>query len=352
MIKITSQNKEMWLRLYRAAEAFRDLAPWEWMYDSHLFGIKDPKSGETNYGCIMGNAREVFALGLYLGKSGLKSYLRLYNNAYDDDTSMADRIAESFSQLMLKAEFVNRDEIESFDRKVFADLGLKYRGNNQWVQLRFVKPNYLPWAINDEQAETLLHALEQAVIIAKNFQKNPDLLPVIGQEPNIFVRIPRQENGEMVWVNGLEALPELEEEQDIREIHPTNVDIIAKTKKTLKKHKVSLCFYHAHMHTPIQENKYAAPRIAKLALWVAYGNGSIIGTEVIDADESRESIERKLIKHLMKIGVKPANIIGNSNFACETIAAICEALDIPLHLDPDLEEFSDIEKSFMQFLDS
>lgn len=36
-----------WKALYGAALEFKELAPWDWMHDCDIFGVKDPENGET-----------------------------------------------------------------------------------------------------------------------------------------------------------------------------------------------------------------------------------------------------------------------------------------------------------------
>jgi hypothetical protein len=38
-------SKQEWAALYQASVAFRDAAPWEWMYDSDMFGVANPAGG-------------------------------------------------------------------------------------------------------------------------------------------------------------------------------------------------------------------------------------------------------------------------------------------------------------------
>jgi len=45
---------EEWKGLYEAAVRLRELAPWEWMYDSDIFGVKNPYTGEVGYCCVLG----------------------------------------------------------------------------------------------------------------------------------------------------------------------------------------------------------------------------------------------------------------------------------------------------------
>jgi len=46
---------EEWVDLYAAAGALKSLAPWTWMCDDEVFGVKDPESGVIGCCSVMGN---------------------------------------------------------------------------------------------------------------------------------------------------------------------------------------------------------------------------------------------------------------------------------------------------------
>ncbi len=42
-----------WQALYKAALEFKEIAPWDWMSDSDIFGVKSPYDGEIGYCCVL-----------------------------------------------------------------------------------------------------------------------------------------------------------------------------------------------------------------------------------------------------------------------------------------------------------
>lgn len=62
--------------LYELAFAFRDTKLWNRLYEDELFAIPLP-NGETGYCSVMGRAGEHFALAVYPGKQGLRSFQRI-----------------------------------------------------------------------------------------------------------------------------------------------------------------------------------------------------------------------------------------------------------------------------------
>jgi hypothetical protein len=55
----TQPSRDEWRRLYQAAAAFKEAAPWEWMIEDEIFGVQNPESKEVGYCSIMGMAGEL-----------------------------------------------------------------------------------------------------------------------------------------------------------------------------------------------------------------------------------------------------------------------------------------------------
>ena len=58
-------SAETWRALVATADEFNRLAPWEWMHDSHVIGLRHPVTQEVLLGSILGRLRQVFALLVY-----------------------------------------------------------------------------------------------------------------------------------------------------------------------------------------------------------------------------------------------------------------------------------------------
>lgn len=190
----TQPSKEIWKKLYDAAVRFKSLAPWQWMWDSQLFGVEDPAGGDTGYCCIMGNLGEHFGMMVYLGGEGFRQYCRLQDA--DGDTGAHEDVA--FAQSGLMASFEDRDLLSPEDRAVIKELGRSFRGKDAWPMFRSHRPGYFPWYLEMKEAVFLTVCLEQAVDVAGRLKDNPDLLdPPDGEK--IFVRSCRTIRGEIVW---------------------------------------------------------------------------------------------------------------------------------------------------------
>ena len=72
-----SPSIEEWNDLYAAAVDFKKLKPWNYMWDSDMFGVQNPVTDEIGYCCVMGRSGEHFALGIFLGSEGLEQLSKI-----------------------------------------------------------------------------------------------------------------------------------------------------------------------------------------------------------------------------------------------------------------------------------
>jgi hypothetical protein len=177
-----------WQALYQAALEFKEIEAWTWMYDSDVFGVQDPASGEIGYCCIMGNLGEMFALALYLGSEGLESYMRVASEPPLDPFEVFEEI---MLQKCLMASFGSRDTLKKEDRQVIKRLGLKFRGRTAWPLFRSYRPAYHPWHLTADEARFLTLALQQAREVCLRFKEDPTLFDPPNDEL-WFVRVPEE----------------------------------------------------------------------------------------------------------------------------------------------------------------
>ena len=60
-----------WKALFSAAKRFKQHECWNHMWDSDIFGVKNPETGEIGYCCVMGQNGEHYGLGVYKGSLAL-----------------------------------------------------------------------------------------------------------------------------------------------------------------------------------------------------------------------------------------------------------------------------------------
>jgi len=154
-----------WRALYQTADEFKKMAPWQWMWDRDIFGVKNPDDGSIGYCCVMGANGEHYALGVYLDDQGLAGYLAIQSKRVTAKNAI-------FFQTVLMASFENADLVEKEDREIIRELGLSFRGRNAWPLFRIYEPNFLPWFINSKQVVFLTQCFTQANGVALRFQKN------------------------------------------------------------------------------------------------------------------------------------------------------------------------------------
>lgn len=186
-------TEQEWRNLYAATAEFKEMAPWNWMWDSDVAGVKDPESGEIGYCAIMGRLGEHFALAVYLGDAGLAGLWQMRLKPSDNP------LVTLALQTCLMASFEDRAVLQKRDLDQIKRMGLNFRGRSAWPMFRSYRPGFQPWFLTGPEVRFLTTALQQSMNVAKRFQTNPDLLP----EPNpvgpYLVRSQVKRKGSVVW---------------------------------------------------------------------------------------------------------------------------------------------------------
>jgi hypothetical protein len=175
---------DLWRKLYSVADRLYALAPWSWLENDRPFGVQDPVTGEIGFIHVTGQEGQHLGISRYPEAEGLRVLMSLYDDTLDPVSG--SEILLNSSQMQVSWE--NREELEPRDKKQIKELGLKYRGTQAWPQFRSYEPSLYPWFLTQEQASTLLTALEQSFPVFELLQKDPALFDDLDQD-QYLVRI-------------------------------------------------------------------------------------------------------------------------------------------------------------------
>ncbi|MDY0019448.1 MAG: hypothetical protein RBT47_05540 [Anaerolineae bacterium] len=290
-----------WRSLYQAAMHFKEVAPWEWMNEDEVFGIKDPETGELGFASIMGALGEHLSLAIYRGAAGLYTFWVYHDMGEDAPPEGIMDIPH------LQAAFGNRESLDDLDRDVIKELGLKFRGRQAWPWFRSFRPGFVPWYLEGTEARFLTHALEQAEDVALRFRENPALL-IFTDDDTYLIRVPHKQGKTLVWQDEVQTISPPQPEQislfmDLEKLE--KVKRLPKAKVTLEVDLIPLSF-------PVADEWDPRPYFPSMLLVVDGSSGMILGTQLLRPDptvlELFGNVPFTLVQQFASLGCIPARV--------------------------------------------
>lgn len=328
-----------WKELYSAAVNFKKLKPWEWMWDDDIFGVFNPENGEIGYCCVMGNAGEHFALGVYLGTEGLDKILKIQSGEILPDINET-----LFDHKCLMASFEDRKYIEKQDYEIIRKLKLKFRGRNEWPLFRSYLPGYLPWYLDQSEAKFLTLALEQAIVICKRFLEDSKLLtpPEIGQ---FLVRVPDKggSNWEDEWLKPSEP--------EKREVMMGKVDEDALEYLQKLEHQGVWEADFFNIPEAVQDQEDDRPYYLYSILWGETESGIILNAGVAEPNQWAPVLLEKFQEIVKNIQSLPQEIMVKKEELLIFLKPVTTQLGIELRRVPYLEALEEFRETMGHFGD-
>jgi hypothetical protein len=339
---IVAPTESEWQALYGAANAFKELAPWEWMLDSDIFGVRNPESGEIGYCCVMGNLGEHLALAIYRGAEGLRSLVRIQAGEY-----WPPDLGALFIQNCLSASFEDRDLLSKQDRDLIKALGLRYRGRQAWPLFRDYTPGYVPWYLEGSGARFLAVGLEQAMEVARRFRDDPELLdpPADGQ---LLLRV--LENG--TWQDSwhipelFTAAPASPPEPRIDELRLHRI-----AAKPLRRggRWQSDCFRSSQ---GVQDKPGQRPYYPMVSLFVDEASGMILPTELFGPENWQDAYGNHLLNMIEQMELAPKEIAVQNPELRDLLTPLARTLGIKVSMSRQLPSLEEARHSLLMFFDS
>lgn len=339
MARSTAEPTEQeWRALYEAAGRYKKLAPWDWMLDRHIFGVRNPETGEVGYCCVMGNAGAHFALGVYLGDEGLRGHARIQSG--ERFANPAEAMA---AQHCLMASFEDRELIDKVDYAQIKALGLRFRGAAAWPQFRIYTPGYFPWYIDGAEDRFLTLCLDQSCGVAERFADNPRLL-ASRRDGKLLVR----ERADEGWADALHAPdrspPPLPPPPPVDELR------LQRLKGAKLGRAGSWETARFYLPQPSQDVPGERPYFPTTLLFVDGKSGMILPPKLARPDSWRADYQGHLLDLIEQTQATPAELAVRDEETRDLLAPIAQPLGIKLHLARRLPALDMAERSLSSYM--
>jgi hypothetical protein len=333
---------EVWREALDRLIEFRGAEPWKWIPDSAMTAHVDA-TGQPWFGCVLGNAKQVFGLCLYRGEAGFKFHRKLLEAGSELDPGAA-----RFEHDAITAWYGAKKELIPEQRALFERLGFAPpRGQKlSWPDVRSHRPGYFPWWPDEEELRVLSDFIPRMLTFAALYRSHPECYESHGQ-----------------WE--LPTLPEAGAARSIEDLEwrtwlnspaqPIPPPVAVDPEDPLFRRVAALgqaegealevdWFYSTEGMTDGTRPYY--PRC--LGVIREYG-GYCFGVELLrpDEDSAAKAVPLILVA-IEKLGARPARIVTSREELALRLQPLAERLGAETCVDEHMASFEDFRTSFVE----
>lgn len=329
--------------LLTATTEFAAARPWELMANCDLVGLTDPKTEETRLASVLGNGGEVFGAVIYRRPAGLHWILNLLN---DRESCAGSGMMEGMD--CLKVEMVPKRDLVKEELDLLKALNFKPAAKGRgWPQYQSSVPGWMPWFIDQAEAEQLLADIPRLTKFHELFRHNPDLFEkhLAGDIPMLPSPMPNRPlvTGDLEWRSFLSA-PAPYEPFRASDQQMTGLRSLERVPKTRYE-------YGCKMLPDGSVLEQGRPCFSRVSLLVEHKRGFILGFELSLGTKSlSESAGQGLVTVLLKNGFLPEKIFIDDRRLEPILQPFCDTLQIELVLGDDLEFLMEALESVNGFM--
>ncbi len=270
---------------------FKQLAPWDWMGDTEIFGVQHPETGLTYYCTVMGMGGELFAIGMYKGLKGLDILMEIA-------TGLADPEEMLFSQECLMLSLEDKEELLEEDQALYKKLGFSFKGKKAYPTFHDYSPGFMPWTIQtEEEADTMILVIAQALEVARLCRDDDELLYNEASEDDESVvasmRVWKQVGD--FWRDEWELYRDEDFIDDLPDVEVSELYMRTHLSRLTKRADKTWVMDIFHVMMPVQENEDERPYFPMMILAIDTETGMILAQEMLTIENMRTDLQKALI---------------------------------------------------------
>ena len=159
----TQATLEQWEELYDLAIEITKLKPWNAYWDMDLIAVETKKNEEPNFVSIMGKGGTCTGISVYRGMEGYSDFCQISNDDYNVPATfvMSD-------QNCITCYWGNRDEVDDDMYSIIKQLGLRFRGNGNWIYFKTFEKKSFPSLPNYGEVKMLIETYKGLIETLKH----------------------------------------------------------------------------------------------------------------------------------------------------------------------------------------
>ena len=325
---------EQWKLLYEIAIKFKELKPWNNLWDIDLTQIVLPEYEEPFFSSVMGKAGKCIAIGTYVGVDAINGFYYIIDNPKISPTQYIRY------QNNLMCYFGDRNELSSKDLKVIKDLGLKFRGKNEWIYFRAFETGYVPYILDELQVVQLTFVFQQLYMALKYFVEGK--IKVDFESGNILQR--KYDDKSKLWLTS--EAPNIIPPR-VRMTSIINDELLLAKLNKLKDTRNEIELDTLFLNVVINDKEFERPLLGKLLIIAECKSGMLVDQSMMSPkDDIVQNVLGIFVNFLMQHG-KPKTVYVRDEYMKDCLVALCEEIGILLKVKGKLKAIDAFEKEYL-----
>lgn len=284
----TEPTPEQYRDLYEAAARVHQMAPWEWLDEEKIFGIRPAGTDQTAWISLLGMLGQYHAVLVLRGDLALRWFRQLHEEDQDPERLSQELVEIAHIHLAL----VPRDALKPEERRLIRQAGVATPPKEAWPLFRAYDSGMVERPLNQSEAELLLHALEQILQVAPRVPQGPGLL-VDRHRGALLVRV--GQDGE--WLDRYDVPDQPALPWECGQADPFTLSRLRQLERTRR--TVELAFFH--LWSSVVGEPDLPPFYPYLLMAVDAGSGTVLGFETLTPAPSFAAMWRQLPVHLARL---------------------------------------------------
>lgn len=282
----------------------------------------------------MGKGGECYAIAAYDGLDAIKGFFEM---VYSDKIPSNQLIRY---QNNIMCNYGNRDELTTKERDIIKELGLKFRGKNNWIYFRTFESGYAPYMPDRDEVLEFTKILEHVYMAIQELHNGLEI--DFKNEKTLMRKFDDESNQ---WVNSEEALIKPDMEYFITVLQD---ELLINRLKNQKQDDSILELDIVYLNSIINDKGYDKPCIPRLCMLVDARAGLILSQNMITPEDDDINVIFGAVINYILQRRRPKNIVVRDGYTASILIDLCERTGIEVIESPKLHAIDEFVESLYE----